>query len=125
MEVLDRMPWAAKDSVFRKLAEIAEVSNMSKDDRIKYDSALRHYRDTLSVLQGAKDSGRREGREEGREVGRKEGREVGRKEGREVGRKEGREVGRKEVAKKMKSAGIPITQIVEFTGLSAQDIELL
>ena len=117
MEVLDRMPWAAKDSVFRKLAEIAEVSNMSKDDRIKYDSALRHYRDTLSVLQGAKDSGRREGREEGREVGRKEGREVG--------RREGREAGRKEVAKKMKSAGIPITQIVEFTGLSAQDIELL
>lgn len=97
MEVLDRMPWAAKDSVFRKLAEIAEVSNMSKDDRIKYDSALRHYRDTLSVLQGAKDSGR----------------------------KEGREVGRKEVAKKMKSAGIPITQIIEFTGLSAQDIERL
>ena len=97
MEVLDRMPWAGKDSVFRKLAEIAEVSNMSKDDRIKYDSALRHYRDTLSVLQGAKDSGRREGRE----------------------------VGRKEVAKKMKSAGIPIIQIIEFTGLSAQDIELL
>lgn len=57
MEVLDRMPWAAKDSVFRKLAEIAEVSNMSKQDRIKYDSALRHYRDTISVLQGAEDKG--------------------------------------------------------------------
>ena len=57
MDILDRMPWAAKDSVFHKLAEIAEVSNMSKEERIKYDSALRHYRDTISVLQGAEDKG--------------------------------------------------------------------
>ena len=57
MDILDRMPWAAKDSVFHKLAEIAEVSNMSKEERIRYDSALRHYRDTISVLQGAEDKG--------------------------------------------------------------------
>ena len=57
MDILDRMPWAAKDSVFHKLAEIAEVSNMSKEERIKYDSALRHYWDTISVLQGAEDKG--------------------------------------------------------------------
>ena len=57
MDILDRMPWAAKDSVFHKLAEIAEVSNMSKEERIKYDSALRHYRDTISVLQGAEAEG--------------------------------------------------------------------
>ena len=61
MDILDRMPWAAKDSVFHKLAEIAEVSNMSKEERIKYDSALRHYRDTISVLQGAEDKGWAEG----------------------------------------------------------------
>ena len=58
------MPWAAKDSVFHKLAEIAEVSNMSKEERIKYDSALRHYRDTISVLQGAEDKGWAKGAEE-------------------------------------------------------------
>ena len=61
MDILDRMPWAAKDSVFHKLAEIAEVSNMSKEERIRYDSALRHYRDTISVLQGAEDKGWAEG----------------------------------------------------------------
>lgn len=57
MEVLDRMPWAAKNSVFRRLAEIGEVSNMSKEERIKYDAALRHFRDTISVMQGAEDKG--------------------------------------------------------------------
>ncbi len=60
METLDRMPWAAKNSVFRRLAEIGEVSNMTKDEREKYDSALRHYRDTLVVMQGAADKGRAE-----------------------------------------------------------------
>ncbi len=105
MEVLDRMPWAAKDSVFRKLAEIAEVSNMSKADRIKYDSALRHYRDTISVLQGARDSGRAEGRAEGLS--------------------EGLSKGRESIARRMKSAGLPVAQIMEFTGLSAQQIAQL
>ncbi|EGN55927.1 hypothetical protein PRBRB14_03010 [Hallella multisaccharivorax DSM 17128] len=62
MEVLDRMPWAAKNSVFRRLAEIGEVSNMSKEERIKYDAALRHFRDTISVMQGAEDKGLKRGR---------------------------------------------------------------
>ena len=57
MDILDRMPWAAKDSVFHKLAEIAEASNMSKEERISYYSAILHYRDTISVLQGAEAEG--------------------------------------------------------------------
>lgn len=64
MEVLDRMPWVAKNSVFHRLAEIGEVSNLSKEERIKYDSALRHFRDTLNVMRGAEDKGRKEGRKE-------------------------------------------------------------
>lgn len=57
MEVLDRMPWVAKDSIFHRLVEIAEVSNMTKEERIKYDSALRHYRDTINIMRGAEDKG--------------------------------------------------------------------
>ena len=57
LDILDRMPWAAKDSVFHKLAEIAEASNMSKEERISYYSAILHYRDTISVLQGAEAEG--------------------------------------------------------------------
>ena len=82
MEILDRMPWAAKDSVFRKLAEIGEVSNMTKDERIEYDAALRHYRDTLNVMRGAQDKGRQQGLTEGRQQGLTEGRQQGLAEGR-------------------------------------------
>lgn len=101
MEVLDRMPWAAKDSVFRKLAEIAEVSNMTKDERIKYDSALRHYRDTISVMQGAEDKGMAKGIAKGIAKG------------------------HADVARRMKAKGLSSEMINELTGLSAEEINAL
>lgn len=80
-----------------------------------------------------KELARREGLEEGREEGKKEGREEGKKEGREEGRKKGIQEGRQEgyhdgiaeVAKKMKSAGMSVEEIVELTGLQAIEIEKL
>lgn len=113
MEVLDRMPWVAKDSVFHRLAQIAEVSNMSEEDRIKYDSALRHYRDTISVLQGAIDKGKALGQTEGFAKGQAEG------------RAEGRAEGVSNVAKKMKENGISSDIITKMTGLSTEEIEKL
>jgi len=117
METFNRMPWAAKNSVFQKLAEVAEVSNLSKEDRIKYDAALRHFRDTLNVMRGAEEKGRKEGIEKGR----KEGIEKGRKEGIEKGRKEGELA----IAKKMKEAGSEIGFIKEMTGLTEDEINKL
>jgi predicted transposase/invertase (TIGR01784 family) len=129
MEILDRMPWAAKDSVFRKLAEIGEVSNMTKDERIEYDAALRHYRDTLNVMRGAEDKGRQQGLTEGRQQGLTEGRQQGLTEGRQQGLTEGMEKGRYmekiQMAKNLLSIGLPTDQIVKVTGLSLQDIERL
>ena len=121
MEILDRMPWAAKDSVFRKLAEIGEVSNMTKDERIEYDAALRHYRDTLNVMRGAEDKGRQQGLTEGRQQGLTEGRQQGLTEGME----KGRYMEKIQMAKPLLSIGLPTDQIVKVTGLSLQDIERL
>ena len=44
MDILERMPWLAKDAVFQRLASIAEVAALSKEDREKYDESLRKYR---------------------------------------------------------------------------------
>lgn len=60
MDILERMPWIAKDSVFQKLASIAEVAAMSKEDRMKYDEDLRKFRDTIGVMEGQREEGRRE-----------------------------------------------------------------
>ena len=98
MEILDRMPWAAKDSVFHKLAEIGEVSNMTKDERLKYDAALRHYRDTLNVMRSAEDKGRQQGLTEGRQQA------------------------NIQTAKNLLAMGLSVDQIAKATGLSCEEV---
>ena len=98
MEILDRMPWAAKDSVFHKLAEIGEVSNMTKDERLKYDAALRHYRDTLNVMRSAEDKGRQQGLTEGRQQA------------------------NIQTAKNLLTMGLSVDQIAKATGLSCEEV---
>ena len=97
MDILERMPWAAQNAVFQRLAEVAEVSKLSKEERIKYDHALKRYRDTLNTIEGAKQKGRAEGREEAK----------------------------MEFARRMKTKGLPIEDIVEITGLSSNEVEAL
>ena len=66
MEILDRMLWAAQNAVFQRLAEVAEVSKLSKEERLEYDHALKRYRDTLNAMTGAEQKGRAEGIEQGK-----------------------------------------------------------
>ena len=95
METLTRLPWAAQSSVFDRLAKIADVASLTRSERLKYDQALKKYRDTLSVLEGARIEGRSEGIAEEK----------------------------KATASKMKSMGLPIDSISEITGLSVEDIK--
>ena len=99
------MPWLAQDAVFQKLASIAEVAALSKEDREKYDESLRKYRDTISVMEGQY--------LEGKEAGLAEGME------------KGLEKGKFEIARNMKADKLPIETIIKYTGLSAEEIEAL
>ena len=101
MEILERMPWAAQNAVFRRLAEVAEVSALSKEERIKYDRALKRYRDTYNAMTGAEQKGRAEGRAEGE-----------------------REKAL-ESARRMKAKGYPVEDIAEITGLTVETINNL
>jgi predicted transposase/invertase (TIGR01784 family) len=105
MEELKRMPFTLKSKVFKKLEEVCDVASLTKEERIEYDRAIRQYRDTLGVLDGAKNEGREEGREKGRE--------------------EGREERSAEVAKSMKRKGYPLEEIMELTGLTPEQIAAL
>ena len=105
METFNRLPWMAKDSVFHRLSEIADVSAMTKAERQKYDYAIRKYRDNLCVYEGALQTGRAQGRAQGRA--------------------EGRAKERVEVALKMKAKGFSCEDIMDCTGLSADEINAL
>ena len=105
METIKRLPWAAQNSVFQKLAEIADVSSLTKEERLHYDEALRKYRDTLCVLEGAEQRGLKRGLAKGREEGRAEE--------------------RIEIARNMKADGMSIELIQKYSGLSPEKIAKL
>ena len=97
MDTLTRMPWAAQNAVFQRLAEVAEVSRLSKEERLEYDHALKRYRDTLNAMTGAEQKGRAEG-EYGKAV---------------------------DSARRMKADNMPVELISKYTGLSQEEIEQL
>lgn len=109
METLTRLPWAAKSAVFKKLEQIADVASLSRQERMKYDVGLRKYRDTLSVLEGAKLDGLAEGRAQGIAESRAEG-----------AQKE-----KIETAKRLLAIGTDTKTIAIATGLSTNEVESL
>ena len=53
METFQRMPFLAQNAVFRKLAEISDISTLSKEEHKKYDESIKRYRDTMAVINSA------------------------------------------------------------------------
>ena len=138
MDTLNRLPWIAQNAVFRRLAEIGEVSALSKEDRIKYDRSLKAFRDAYNTYAWAEkkamekgmaegmEKGMAEGMEkgmaEGMEKGMAEGLEKGMAEGMEKGMAEGEEKGKRDNARRMKADGMSAELIAKYTGLSAEVI---
>ena len=129
METLNRMPWMAKNSLFERLSQIAEVGALSREDRMKYDRSLKALRDTYSVYQGAVNEGLQKGLEEGRaeglEEGLQKGLEEGRAEGMAQGMAQGMEKANLDSARKLKQLGVDLCTIAQATGLSYDEIEAL
>ena len=91
-----QLPEATKN-LFYKVLDTADVASLSEADRMRYESDLKNYRDTMSCIAFAKMTGKEKGKEEGKI----------------------------EVAKSMKSKGLDISLIAECTGLSSEQIENL
>jgi len=121
MEKLNRYPFEIKDKVFKKLIETCDVASWTREERIKYDRALKRYRDTLAVMEGQKLEGLKQGIQQGRE----EGIRQGRAEGREEGVKEGEKNAQLTIARNLKNSGIPIDVIAQNTGLTVEEINNL
>ena len=121
-DLITKLPWAGQDSVFAHLAKIADISSLTKEDRMRYDTSIRRYRDYINVMEGAVE----EGLEKGRAEGRAEGLEKGRAEGMEKGLKKGRAEGRLEgisfIVHNMRSRGFSVADIANATGLSEEEV---
>lgn len=87
--------------------------SMSNAERHAYDEHVNAIMIQNDVLGNARLEGHAEGRAEGREEGRAEGRAEGKTEEKNA------------IALKMRKAGLPIEQIMQFTGLSEENIKSL
>ena len=133
MEILQRMPFKARKSVFEELEKIADISALSKEDQEKYEEIIKVYRDNLATEQWALDMGEKKGLEKGIQIGREKGIQIGRNEGIQIGRNEGIQIGqekgtqteRLKNARGMKTAGIAPELIAKITGLSPEEIQKL
>lgn len=65
MDALQRHPELFNGPVFTWLAKISDEASLSEEDRIKYDAALKAYRDTYAVMEGQYEEGLEKGRKEG------------------------------------------------------------
>lgn len=91
--------------IFMKSFNIAEISNFTEEQKFAYEESMKYYRDLKNVIDKSYDDGKIEGEEIGIEKG-------------EIKKAE-------EMAKKMKSKNEPINKIIEYTGLTKEEIEKL
>ena len=97
MSHLDKVPAVLNKRVFQKVFKIAEVSNLTKEEKAMYDSSLKAKWDYENSIAYAE----------------------------EKAEERGIEKNSKEIAIEMKKDGMPFTQIARFTKLSIEEIEKL
>ena len=90
--------------------EVVEESAYTPEQLLGYDKFWDVIRTETTLYNSGVRQGRAEGLEEGIEQGRAEGRE------------EGRAEAILSVAREMKNANVPIAKILQFTGLSVEEI---
>ena len=112
MDTLERMPFKARKAVFNKLLEVADVANLTKDERIQYDEALKRYRDYKNTIDYAEERGLEKGIKIGEEKGLKKGLAKLAK-------------SQRQIAANFKKQGVDIETIARCTGLSIEEIERL
>ena len=92
----------AKNAVFRKLAEISDITALSKEEHEKYDESIKILRDNYATFKFAIKEGHDKGRAEGRI--------------------EGQTKEKKQIAQNMLKEGMAVSLICKMTGLDEQEV---
>ena len=121
MDTLERLPFEAKKAIFRKLLEVANVENLTPEERERYDESVKAYRDYVNTIATAE----RISREEGKAEGKLEGLAEGELKGKAEGLAEGNIEGKRQMAARLKKEGLPLDMIARCSDLSLEEIEKL
>ena len=105
MSRMEKIPLYFDKRVFQKVFQIAELSNLTKEEHMLYERSLKEKWDYENVLAYTYAEGKQEGREEGKQEGIQEGKLV--------------------TARKLKAKGYSVEEISEITELPISEIEQL
>jgi predicted transposase/invertase (TIGR01784 family) len=94
-----------KTKLFEKAFQAAEIAKFNPGQRDAYENSLKYYRDLKNVVDTSFEEGKIEGKLEGLE--------------------EGIQKGKVEMVLQMLQAGLPVEQIAQISGLSAEEINKL
>lgn len=103
MDIFERIPFLAQDPIFRKLAEIPDLTALSEEEQEKYEEYIKIMRDTIAIYKGAL----------------KQGEEIGMMKARAEGIRQDQIA----TALNLKQAGVPLETIAQCMGLSIQEVE--
>ena len=126
---MDDLPdWLDKET-FTRLFDACEIAGFTEDKLITYEKDMydekRLKGEQAAYRRMGLEQGLKEGRELGRELGRAEGLVEGRAEGHAEGRAEGVFEGKAEIVRQMYYNGLKKEQIIELTGLSISEIDMM
>ena len=105
----EALPEALKKTIFEDFFNIAEYTNLSKEERKMYDQDLKRKRDNAAAEEYVRQTAKLEGFQEGENKG----------------IEKGVELGVEKVARNLKRNGMSIEAIIENTGLTSQQIKKL
>lgn len=108
---LQDRPKALQEKIFERLFSAAEIAKLTPSEMKTYDESLKTLWDNHNTLEAIKQEGLEKGLQQGLE------------QGLEQGLLEGAHLKAVAIAKEMKKDGLPISQIIRFTGLSQKEIE--
>ena len=113
LSTMDKLPSFLDKRIFGLIFEVGEIGKLTEEDRMSYESSLKHKRDAESVFNSALRSGEAMGHAKGLAKGL------------EKGLAEGEHKQAIESARKMLSKGYNEKDISDVTGLSVDEIEKL
>ena len=137
MKNLTQMPKQYAKSAFELLFPVAEMAKLSKEEQKMIDEAQKAKWDAYAIEQFAIETGMEKGMQQGLQKGMEKGMQQGLQKGMEKGLQQGLQKGMekglekglekaaREIAKKLKARNRPISEIVEDTGLSEEEIKAL
>ena len=109
LPMLTDRPIALQERVFERVFRVAEIAKFNHNELVEYEESLKVYRDLNNVIDTAELKGIAKGMAKGIAKGIAEG----------IAK------GKIDVARKAKTKGLSVEDIIELTGLSAEEIEQL